>query len=272
MSTLLAHTLTEPFFIRAAIAAVMLAVTGGVMGAFIQMRGMSFYTDTIAHSSFTGVALGILLGLDVGLTAVLFAIFMGVLVLVLRKRTLLPFDTILGVLFASVAALGIFLLTFLHNVRVDLLGLLFGDILALGNTDVWVIVIAGIIALLVMWELYEQLVLDIVHPDLARVEGVPVERNDILFGIVVAIMIALGIKLIGIILLSGLFLIPPATSYLVARSLRELLWGSVLAGVVAVALGLLGSAALDTATGPTIVLAASGLFLVTLVFRPMLKA
>lgn len=271
MDTLWAHILTEPFFIRAAIAALVLAITGGIMGAFIQMRGMSFYTDTIAHSSFTGVALGVMLGLDVGLTAVLFAIAIGILVLFIRKRTDLSFDTILGVLFASVASLGIFLLTFLPNVRVDLIGLLFGDILALSNLDVWVIAVAGLISLAVLWALHEQLVLEIVHPDLARVEGVPVERNDILFGIVVAVMIALGIKLIGIILLSGLFLIPSATSYLLAKSQHELLWGSVGIGVVAALIGLLGSVALDTATGPTIVLSAAILFLLTLLFRPLVR-
>lgn len=272
MDSLSASILTEPFFLRAAAAALVLAIAGGVMGAYIQMRGMSFYTDTIAHSSFTGVALGVLLGLDVGLSAVVFAIVMGIIVLVIRKHTTLSFDTILGVLFATVASLGIFLLTFLHNVRVDLIGLLFGDILALSTVDVWVIAGMGLLSLAVLRALHEQLVLEIVHPDLARVEGVPVARNDVVFGIVVAVMIALGIKLIGIILLSGLFLIPSATSYLLARTMRELLVGSVSIGVGAAILGLLGSVALDTATGPTIVLAASLLFAVTLLFRPFLRS
>ncbi|MBI4185697.1 metal ABC transporter permease [Candidatus Berkelbacteria bacterium] len=270
MLTHLVPILTEPFFLRAAAAALILATVGGIMGAYIQMRGMSFYTDTIAHSSFTGVALGVLLGLDVGVTAVLFAILMGILVLIIRRRTTLAFDTILGVLFASVASLGIFLLTFLHNVRIDLLGLLFGDILSLSTLDVWTIALAGIISLLVLWSLHEQLILEIVHPDLARVEGVPVARNEVIFGVVVAVMIALGIKLIGIILLSGLFLIPSATSYLLAKTMRELLWGSVLVGMLAVIIGLLGSVIIDTATGPTIVLAASGLFLLTMLVRPLI--
>lgn len=263
-----ASILTEPFFVRATFAALVLAVTGGILGAFIQMRGMSFYTDTIAHSAFTGVALGVLLGLDVGLSSVGFAILLGILVLEIRKRTRLSFDTILGVLFASVAALGIFLLTFLDNVRVDLFGLLFGDILALSTADVWLISAAGAASLIGIWLLKEQLVLEIVHPDLAEVEGVPVRRNDTIFGIIVAVMIALGIKLIGIILLSGLFLIPSATSYLVARSLGELLWGSIVVAVLAALLGLLASVAFDTATGPSIVLVATSLFGLALLFRP----
>ncbi len=271
MNSLLPAILTEPFLVRAMIAAIILAMTGGVIGSFIQMRGMSFYTDTIAHSAFTGVALGVLLGLDVSITAVLFAIIVGSSVLEIRKHTRLSFDTVLEVLFASVAALGLFLLTFLDNVRVDLLGLLFGDILALSPNDVWVIAGMGLVALVVLWRLHQELVLEIVHPELAAVEGVNIQRNDRLFGIVVATMIALGIKLIGIILLSGLFLIPSASSYLLARSLRDLLIGSVIVAALAALAGIVVSAHLDTATGPTIVLAASCLFGLAYLIRPTVK-
>lgn len=271
MNSFLPTILTEPFVLRALIAAVVLALTGGVIGSFIQMRGMSFYTDTISHSAFTGVALGILFGIDVGISSGIFAVVIGLLVLLIRKRTRLSFDTILGVLFASVAALGIFLLTFVQGVRVDLAGLLFGDILALSDTDLVTIIVAGSLSLAALWTIREQLILEIVHPELARVEGVPVERNDTIFGIVVAVMIALGIKLIGIILLSGLFLIPSATSYLVARSLRDLLWGSVTIGIASAIIGIALSALADTATGPTIVLTASVCFSIALLLRPMLR-
>lgn len=262
----------EPFIIRALLSAIVLAICGGVMGSFIQMRGMSFYADTIAHSAFAGVALGILLGTNLSFSAVAFAIIMGISVLEIRKRTKLSFDTILGVVFATVASLGIFLLTFLENVRVDLLGLLFGDILALDNLDVILIFIAASISLTVIWFIHKDLILEIVHPDLARVEGVPIERNDILFGIVVASMIALGIKLIGIILLAGLFLIPSAISYLVAKSLKELLLGSVLMGMVVVMAGIVLSVLIDSATGPTIVLLASFLFIATLSAKSFLRS
>lgn len=262
------NILAEPFMIRALIAAFLLAVTGGVIGSFIQMRGMSFYTDTIAHSAFTGVALGALFGVNVSWSSVVFAICIGMLVLVVRRQTRLSFDTVLGVLFASIAAFGIFLLTFLHNVRVDLIGLLFGDVLALSNADLYLIAIAAVSSLIILWLIHEQLVLEIVHPDLAEVEGVPTRRNDLIFGVVVATMIALGIKLIGIILLSGLFLIPSATSYLLARSMRELIIGSAVLGSIAAFAGVLFSVALDTATGPTIALAAACFFGIALLVRP----
>ncbi len=271
MSSFLPTILTEPFVLRAGLAALMLAITGGIIGSFIQMRGMSFYTDTISHSAFTGVALGILLGVDVSVSAGVFAVVIGLAVLLIRKRTRLSFDTILGVLFASVAALGIFLLTFIKGVRIDLISLLFGDILALSDADLLTILLAGSVSLLALWSIREQLILDIVHPELARVEGVPVERNDTLFGIVVAVMIALGIKLIGIILLSGLFLIPSATSYLVARSLKDLLWGSAVLGSLSAIVGIIASALADTATGPTIVLTAGALFGAALLVRPLMR-
>ncbi|MEK7183982.1 MAG: metal ABC transporter permease [Patescibacteria group bacterium] len=272
MNSFLPTILTEPFVIRALIAAIVLAVSGGIIGSFIQMRGMSFYTDTISHSTFTGVALGVLLGIDVGASAGIFAIVVGLAVLLIRKRTRLSFDTILGVLFASVAALGIFLLTFIRGVRIDLFGLLFGDILALSNADVITILIAATVSLTVLWTIREQLILEIVHPELARVEGVPVERNDVIFGIVVACMIALGIKLIGIILLSGLFLIPSATSYLLSRSMHDLLWGSATVGLMSAIIGITLSALLDTPTGPTIVLVSSAFFVVALCLRPLFIA
>ncbi|MGI6103438.1 MAG: metal ABC transporter permease [Patescibacteria group bacterium] len=260
--------LTEPFMLRALIAALILSVAGGVIGSFIQMRGMSFYTDTIAHSAFTGVALGVLFGINVSWSSVAFAIIVGMLVLAIRRQTRLSFDTVLGVLFAAVAAFGIFLLTFLRDVRVDLMGLLFGDVLALSNGDVALITAAATLSLAVLWAIHQQIVLEIVHPDLAEVEGVPTRRNDIIFGVVVATMIALGIKLIGIILLSGLFLIPSATSYLIARSMRELVLGSALVGVVAAVGGVALSVALDTATGPTIALLAAVCFGIALLLRP----
>lgn len=232
---------------------------------------MSFYTDTISHSAFTGVALGVLFGLDVSYTAIVFAIAIGILVLEIRKRTSLSFDTVLGVLFASIAALGLFILTFLNNVRVDLFGLLFGDILALSNTDVIVIGVAALIVLGIIWSIRQQLILEIIHPDLATVEGIDTRRNDIIFGIVVATMIALGIKLIGIILLSGLFLIPSATSYLIAKSFRDLIAGAVISGFISALAGVVISTQLDTATGPTIVLAASALFVISYFMRPLIK-
>lgn len=271
MSLSLPPILLEPFIVRALIAAAVLAVTGGILGSFIQMRGMSFYTDTISHSAFTGVALGVLFGLDISLTAILFAIGVGILVLEIRKRTSLTFDTVLGVLFASIAALGLFILTFLKNVRVDLFGLLFGDILALSNTDVLVITVAAVIALSVIWSIRQQLILEIIHPDLAKVEGINTRRNDTIFGIVVATMIALGIKLIGIILLSGLFLIPSAASYLIAKSFRELIGGAIIGGLISALGGVIISAQLDTATGPTIVLTASLVFILSYFMRPSIK-
>ena len=271
MNSFLPPILLEPFIIRALIAAAILAVTGGILGSFIQMRGMSFYTDTISHSAFTGVALGVLFGLDVSYTAIVFAIAIGILVLEIRKRTSLSFDTVLGVLFASIAALGLFILTFLNNVRVDLFGLLFGDILALSNTDVIVIGVAALIVLGIIWSIRQQVILEIIHPDLATVEGIDTRRNDIIFGIVVATMIALGIKLIGIILLSGLFLIPSATSYLIAKSFRDLIAGAVISGFISALAGVVISTQLDTATGPTIVLAASALFVISYFMRPLIK-
>lgn len=271
MNLFLPDILTEPFILRALVAALVLAVTGGILGSFIQMRGMSFYADTVAHSAFTGVAIGVLLGLNVSWSAVLFGIAVGFAVLWVRERSRLSFDTILGVIFASAAALGIFLLTFLEGVRVDLFGLLFGDILALSWNDVALIAVAGAVALGSIWSIQQQLVLEIVHPDLARVEGVPIRRNNLLFAVVVATMIALGIKLIGVILLSGLFLIPSATSYLVARSLRELVTGSIIFGCMSAIAGVVLSALLNTPTGPTIVLIASGLFMLALLLRPALR-
>lgn len=259
-----------PFLTRALIGVVMLAVLTAVLGVFVVLRRMAFFGDAIAHSSLAGVALGLLFGLDPTVGAIAFSIFIAFGIVFVSRKKILALDTIIGVFFAAAVAIGVLVIGELE-VRVDLLGFLFGDILALNNTDLWVIGILGVIVLALIAVATKPLVQIAFQEDLARVTGVPVAVYEYFFMLMLALVIALGIKVAGVILIGPLLIIPAAAAKNIARDFRGMLAFSVLFGVVSGVLGLVGSYVLNTASGPTIILVSSVFFFLTLIARPLKK-
>ncbi|MBI4133037.1 metal ABC transporter permease [Candidatus Uhrbacteria bacterium] len=260
-----------PFLVRALVGVLLLSILTALLGVFVVVRRMAFFGDAIAHSSLAGIALGLLFGIDPVVGAVAFSIFVGVGIVFVSRKKVLALDTIIGVFFAAAMAIGVLVIGELEGVRVDLLGFLFGDILALTATDLWVIGGLSVLVVALLGVITKPLVQIAFEEDLARVGGIRVELFEYLFIVVLALVIALGIKVAGVILIAPLLIIPAAAAKNIARSFRGMLLLAVVCGLISGLLGLFGSYLFDTATGPTIVLVAACIFFLTWVARPFAR-
>ena len=253
----------DDFLVRALLAGLGLAAVTGPAGCFIVWRRLAYFGETIAHSALLGVALAILIDFD--LTIGIFATASAIVLIMfyLERRDTLPTDTLLGLLAHGGLALGLVILSFFPNMRVDLQALLFGDILAVSRVDLAVIWIGGALALTVLCLIWRPLLAATVSPDLAKVAGMNPDRARLVFGIFLAAVIAAAIKVVGVLLIVALLVIPAAAARRFASNPERMAVGAAAVGSIAVAGGLFASANLDTPSGPSIVVVALALFIVT---------
>lgn len=258
----------DDFFVRALLAGIGLALVTGPAGCFVVWRRLAYFGETIAHSALLGVALAVLIDLNlvVGIFAVASAVVLTMFFL--ERRDTLPTDTLLGLLAHGGLALGLVTLSFFPDMRIDLKALLFGDILAVSQADLAVIWLGGAVALGVLAWIWRPLLAMTVSTDLATVSGLRPERARLMFGFLVAAAIAVAVKIVGVLLIVALLVIPAATARRFASSPETMAVGAAVAGVLAVAGGLFASAEFDTPSGPSIVVAALALFVVTRIRHP----
>lgn len=263
----LTEFLALPFAQRALLAGTAIAIVGGVLGVFVVLRGMSFFSDAIAHASLLGIALALLFSLAPFVGAIVVALGAAGSIALLRGRTALSLDTLIGVFFAAAVALAVIIIGFLKGLRADLLAFLFGDILALGRADV---VLAWALFLFVLGTLvrsWRSVVLSTLHRDLAAVEGVRVVRTDLLFLLLTALTVAVAMRIAGVVLVTALLIMPAATAQNLARTFRGMVAWSVAVSLLSVFGGLLLSFLANLPSGPTIVVGAAVLFGVSLAAR-----
>lgn len=255
----------DEFLIRAFLGGAAVALAAGPLGCLVVWRRMSYFGDTIAHGALPGVALGIALGFNPIIGVLGVAIVVSMLVLLFRRGRRLPNDAILGMLSHSALSIGLIGLAFMSNVRVDLTALLFGDILAVSWSDVWWTLGGSLVVLALLAAAWRPLVASTVEEDLARAEGVRVGPLSVFFMLLVAAVVALAMKIVGVLLVTALIVIPAVTARRIARSPEQMALIAPVFGVVSVAAGLTLSAYADTPSGPSIVVAAFTLFLMTTV-------
>jgi len=258
----------DDFFTRALIAGSGLALVAGPIGCFVVWRRLAYFGETIAHSALLGVALSLLLDLYLVVGILACACAVVLLMFHLERRDTLPADTILGLLCHGSLALGLVVLSFFPNVRINLHGLLFGDILGVSHTDLVVVSGGGVVALGVLWWLWRPLLAATVNVDIAAAAGLRPQRAHLVFGFLVAAVIAGAIKIVGVLLIVALLVIPAAAARRFATSPEQMAIGAAAVGIVAVAGGLFASAELDTPSGPSIVVTALALFALTRIGRP----
>lgn len=259
--------LSLPFAQRAIVAGIAIALVGGVLGVFIVLRGMSFFSDAISHASLLGVALALLFTISPLFGALLVALATATLIAYLRGRSVLSLDTLIGVAYSAAVALGVITIGFLKGYRADLMSFLFGDVLALGTLDVALAWILSILVLVTIFFSWRAIVLSTLHRDLAAVEGVRVVRTDLLFLVLVALVVAVAIRIVGVVLVTALLIVPAATAQNLARTFHSMIVWSIAISIVALVVGLLLSFAVNLPSGPTIVLVSSVLFVVSLLGR-----
>ena len=253
----------DDFLVRALLAGIGLALVTGPAGCFVVWRHLAYFGETIAHSALLGVVLALVLRVDLVIGIFASACAVTLLMFYLQRRGTLPADTVLGLLAHGGLAVGLVTLAFFPHIRIDLQALLFGDILAVSRTDLAVIWGGGALVLVVLGRIWRPLLAATVNPDLATVAGLQPERTRLIFGLLMAAVIAGAIKIVGILLIVALLVIPPATARRFASSPEQMAVAAALAGVIAIAGGLFASARLDTPSGPSIVVAALVLFAVT---------
>ncbi len=256
--------LTEPFFLRALLAAAGVALLAAPIGCFIVWRRMAFFGDTLAHSGLLGVALGILLGIDLTIGVIATTVALALALVGLQARRLISSDTLLGILSHAALSSGLIAASLITWVRFDLMTYLFGDILAVTRGDLYWIGGGGIAALALLAHLWRPLLAVTVHQDLAAAEGVPVMRTNLLFMLLIAFVIAVAMKIVGILLITSLLIIPAAAARRFASTPEQMAIIAAAFGLIAVTAGLFGSATFDTPSGPSIVVAATAVFAVTL--------
>ena len=250
----------DDFFLRALLGGIGVAVAAGPVGCFIIWRRMVYFGAALAHSALLGVALGFLLGIDLTAGIVALCVFLAVLFVLLERQHLLPTDTLLGVLAHVALAGGLVVVAFLTDLRVDLMGYLFGDILAVSNWDLGVIVTLAVITLIGMVLMWRSLLSITVNEDLAAVEGVPVARVRLGFVLMVAGVVAIGMKIVGMLLILSLIIIPAAAARRVASTPERMALLATVFGVLSVIVGLYASLYWDLPSGPLIVVTAALFF------------
>lgn len=255
-------SLFDSFLIRAALAGIGVALAAAPLGCFVVWRRMAYFGDATAHASILGVALALALSTSVFAGALAVALVMATTVSALSGRGL-GVDTLLGVLAHSSLAFGLVAVSFLHGVRIDLMAYLFGDILAVGNSDLAVIWGGAVLVLALIWWRWSGLLTATLSPDLAHAGGIDPQREQMILTVSLALVVATAIKVVGVLLIVALLLIPAAAARPFAATPERMAVIAAGVGAVSATGGLLLSFRFDTPTGPTIVSLAAVLFAVS---------
>jgi zinc transport system permease protein len=256
-----AMTSLDDFFWFALFGGLGVAMTTGPLGCFVVWRRMAYFGDSLAHSALIGVALGLALSIDTTFGVLIACIGVAVAITLLQDQQRLATDTLLGILAHSSLAIGLVAVSFLDNVRIDLMAYLFGDILAINGTDLVWVYGGGTVALAGLAYIWRPLLALSIHADIAHAEGVPVRATRLAFTLLLAIVIAIAMKIVGVLLIVSMLIIPAATARRFAQSPEQMAVLAAISGAIAVGGGLTASLHWNTPSGPSIVTAAFVLFL-----------
>ena len=255
----------DDFFIRALIAGVGIALVTGPLGCFIIWRRLSFFGDTLAHAALLGVTMAVFFEINIAFSVFLISSVVALILIKLQKSTKLPGDALLGLLAHSSLAVGLVVIGFLTSIRFDVMGLLFGDILAVNQNDLLLIWIGGALILLILKFIWRPLFASTVNYELAEAEGMKPDKFNAIFTVLMAAVIAISIKIVGLLLITGMLIMPAAMGRNLSNNPQQMVILSVIAGLLSVIIGLFSSLQFNTPSGPSIITAALILFCFTLI-------
>ena len=271
LTNLKANKMLDDFFIRAVVGGVGVALLAGPLGCFIVWRRLAYFGDTLAHSALLGVAMALLLDMNITLTVFIISVIVSMLLVLLQRKANLSSDALLGLLAHATLAVGLVVLGFMTWVRVDLMGFLFGDILAITVQDIVVIWCGGITVIILLSVIWKTLLASTVSYDIAVAEGLRPDLANLAFMVLMAGVIAISMKIVGVLLITALLIIPAATSRKFSASPEIMAVLASILGASSVWLGLEGSLEWDTPAGPSIVVAALAFFVISLLPLPKIK-
>lgn len=255
----------DDFILRAMLAGVLVMLIAAPMGCMVVWRRMAYFGDTLSHAALLGTALGLMLHITPWVGVLAIGLSISILLVTLQRKSDISTDTLLGILAHAGLAIGLVLLALLREqgMRVDLMAYLFGDILAVNNQDLIWMFIVTVVSVLALMKMWQSLLAIAVHEELARSDGVAVERVRLFFMMLMVLVVAVAMKIVGVLLITALLIIPAASARRYAKSPEGMVLIAMVMGVFAVVLGLLASMVWDTPAGPSIVSASVLLFFVT---------
>jgi manganese/iron transport system permease protein len=264
--------LTEPlgyeFFVRGLVAASIVGLACAIVGSYMVLRGLVFMGDAISHSAFPGVVIAYLLAWPLYLGGAIAAVATALAIGWISRRASLRNDTAIGVLFASMFALGIALFSAIPNYVGDLFAFLFGNVLGISGDDLLGLAILAAIVLAVVGILWKEFLYATFDPLGAAASGLPVARLEYLFLALIALTIVVSLQAVGIILVVAMLVTPAATAQLLSIRFSRLMAGAVAVGVASSVVGLYVSYWLNIASGATIVLVQALIFAVVFALSP----
>lgn len=259
--------LTYHFLQNAFITAIVIGIVAGAVGCFIILRSMSLMGDAISHAVLPGVAISFILGINFFIGAIVFGLLSSIIITYIKENSVIKGDTAIGITFSSFLALGIILIG-LANSTTDLFHILFGNILAVQDSDKHMTIIVGLIVLTLITIFFKELLLTSFDPVLAKSMGMRVSFYHYLLMILLTLVAVTAMQSVGTILIVALLITPAATAYLYVKSLRTMLFLSSALGAVASVLGLYIGYTFNIAAGSSIVLTSTFMFLLAFLFSP----
>jgi ABC-type Mn2+/Zn2+ transport system permease subunit len=264
----LTEPLGYPFMVRALLAAIMVGVLCPVVGAYMVLKGLSFFGDALAHAILPGVVLTFLLGWPMAIGALASALIAAFLIGLISQRSTLQEDTAIGIVFAGAFALGVAMLSTVNNYAVDLTHILFGDVLGVSQNDLWVILALGTVVLGAILILYKEFLVLTFDPVLALVLRLPASALRYLMLGLIALTVVTSLQTVGIALVLAMLVTPAATARILTRRLPAMMAVAAALGVISNVSGLYISYYLNIASGPTMVLVATLFFGLVFLFAP----
>lgn len=262
---------TYHFLQNALVTAIMIGVVSGAVGCFIILRGMSLMGDAISHAVLPGVALSYILGLNFFIGAIAFGLLASLLITYIKGNSVIKGDTAIGITFSSFLALGVILIS-VANSSTDLFHILFGNILAVQDSDKWLTigVSLGVLAAIVFF--FKELLLTSFDPLMAKALGMNVQGYHYLLMVLLTLVAVTAMQSVGTILIVAMLITPAATAYLYANSLKVMLVLSSILGGISSFIGLYIGYRFNVAAGSSIVLTAAVLFMISFIISPRQRA
>ncbi|SFB12099.1 MULTISPECIES: metal ABC transporter permease [unclassified Bacillus (in: firmicutes)] len=255
------------FLQKALLTSSVVGIICGVIGCFIILRGMALMGEAISHAVLPGVAISYMLGINFFFGAVFTGVLTAIGIGFVSQNSRIKHDTSIGIMFTAAFASGIVLVTMLKS-STDLYHILFGNVLAVKPTDMWTTIILGFFVLLAVFAFYKELLVTSFDPTMAAAYGLPNKMIHYFLMTLLTIVTVASLQTVGIVLVVAMLITPAATAYLLTDRLSVMIFLSSLVGVISAIIGLYFSFTFNMASGATIVLVATGLFMITLLFSP----
>ncbi len=257
------HTDTNmiEFLLPSILAGIGIAIVAGPLGSFVVWRKMAYFGDTLAHASLMGLALGFLLDINLYFALIVVCLSLAIILVTLQRQQLVATDTLLGILAHSSLSLGLIAVSFLDNIRVDLMGYLFGDLLSVSNQDVMFIYLGVFAILITLVAFWRPLLSSTVNEELAAIEGTNIHLMRLIIMLMIGLVIAVGMKFVGALIITSMLIIPAATARRFARTPEQMAILAAAIGALCVLGGLSLSWFYDTPAGPSVVVSATFCFI-----------